>query len=657
MPRTPMWTPDPDDVARAHITEFARFAADRTGREFADYDALWHWSVEDVSGFWRCVWDFFDIVADTGADGTVLANAVLANDVMPGAVWFPGVRLNYVDQVFRDRDADEIAVVELDETGRSAEVSWAQLQARVAAVAAVLRENGVGIGDRVVAYLPNTAEAVIAFLATASLGAIWSACGMDYAPAAALGRFTQLEPLVLLAADGYRNGGKLYDRTEAVTELRAALPTLRATIAVDRIGAASWPDTVAWADAIAGAHELTTTPVAFDHPLWVLFSSGTTGLPKGIVHGHGGVLLEHLKALSLQSDLGPGDRFWWYTTPSWMMWNFQVAGLLVGATIVCYDGSPAHPTPDALWQHAARLGVRLLGTSPAYLSACAKAGVRPGTDHDLSTLRTLGVTGSTLPAPSYRWIAENVGAHVQIASISGGTDVVTAFVGSAPNVPVWSGEISAPFLGVALDAFDEQGHSLHGEVGELVITKPMPSMPVMFWNDPDGTRYRDAYFDTFPGIWRHGDWVTITDRGSVIMHGRSDATLNRNGIRMGSADIYEAVEQLPEVTEAMVIGVDEADGGYWMPLFVTLSPGSELDDALRARIRSAIREHASPRHVPDEVLAAPGIPHTRTGKKLEVPVKRLLQGSLSGATFDPGSVDDPSLIDWFLEVGEQHRAP
>jgi acetoacetyl-CoA synthetase len=303
------------------------------------------------------------------------------------------------------------------------------------------------------------------------------------------------------------------------------------------------------------------------------------------------------------------------------------------------------------------LGVRLLGTSPAYLSACAKAGVRPGTDHDLSTLRTLGVTGSTLPAPSYRWIAENVGAHVQIASISGGTDVVTAFVGSAPNVPVWSGEISAPFLGVALDAFDEQGHSLHGEVGELVITKPMPSMPVMFWNDPDGTRYRDAYFDTFPGIWRHGDWVTITDRGSVIMHGRSDATLNRNGIRMGSADIYEAVEQLPEVTEAMVIGVDEADGGYWMPLFVTLSPGSELDDALRARIRSAIREHASPRHVPDEVLAAPGIPHTRTGKKLEVPVKRLLQGSLSGATFDPGSVDDPSLIDWFLEVGEQHRAP
>jgi acetoacetyl-CoA synthetase len=386
-----------------------------------------------------------------------------------------------------------------------------------------------------------------------------------------------------------------------------------------------------------------------------LFSSGTTGLPKGIVHGHGGVLLEHLKAVALQSDLGAGDVFWWYTTPSWMMWNFQVAGLLAGATIVCYDGSPAYPQTDAVWALAADLRVTFLGTSPAYLAACAKADVRPGRDHDLSALRTVGVTGSTLPTPSFHWVAENVGARVQVASISGGTDVVTAFCGGAPNVPVWAGEISAAYLGVAMDAFDEAGRSVRDEVGELVVTKPMPSMPVMFWNDPDGSRYREAYFDVFPGVWRHGDWVTITSRGTVEMHGRSDATLNRNGIRMGSADIYEAVEQLPEVVESMVIGIDEPDGGYWMPLFVTLADGVSLDEDLRARIRSAVREHASPRHVPGDVIEAPGIPHTRTGKKLEVPVKRLLTGSVTGAAFDAGSVDDPGLIDWFVAEGERHR--
>jgi acetoacetyl-CoA synthetase len=645
-----MWLPDPDAVAAAQITAFAKHAGDRAGREFPDYAALLAWSTDDIGAFWRCLWDYFDIVAEAGSD------TVLGTDAMPGAVWFPGARLNYVDQVFRDRPDDGVAVLELDETGAYRELSWAQLRQHVAAVAAALRELGVGVGDRVVGYLPNSAHAAVAFLATASIGAIWSACGMDYAPSAALGRFTQLEPVVLFAADGYRNGGKVYDRTDAVAQVRAELPSLRATIAVDRLGTARIPDARAWSEvAEGGSLDLAPIAVPFDHPLWVLFSSGTTGLPKGIVHGHGGVLLEHLKTLALQSDLRAGDRFWWYTTPSWMMWNFQLAGLLVGATIVCYDGSPAYPTPDALWQHAARLGVRLLGTSPAYLSACSSAGVHPAADHDLTRLRTLGVTGSTLPAASYHWVAENVGAQVQIASITGGTDVVTAFAGSAPTVPVWAGEISAACLGVALDAFDEQGRSVRDQVGELVITKPMPSMPVRFWNDPDAARYREAYFGTFPGVWRHGDWVTMTARGTVIMHGRSDATLNRNGIRMGSADIYAAVEQIPEITEALVIGVDEADGGYWMPLFVTLRPGAALNDELRARIRTAIREHASPRHVPDEVYAAPGIPHTRTGKKLEVPVKRILQGGATEGAFDAGSVDEPELISWFQDVGQRHR--
>ncbi|HEY2298650.1 MAG TPA: acetoacetate--CoA ligase [Jatrophihabitans sp.] len=589
------------------------------------------------------------MLAETGSE------TVLADDSMPGASWFPGARLNYVDQVFRERDPSVVAVLERDESGPARDITWEHLRQSVASVADVLRAHGVGVGDRVVAYLPNSVEAVVAFLATASVGAIWSACGMDYAPSAALGRFAQLEPVVLFAADGYRNGGKRYDRTAAVAEVRAGLPSLRATIAVDRIGGAALPDSIDWAAATGRAAELTVTPVPFDHPLWVLFSSGTTGLPKGIVHGHGGVLLEHLKAIALQSDLGADDVFWWYTTPSWMMWNFQVAGLLVGATIVCYDGSPAFPATDAAWRLAAELGVTLLGTSPAYLSACAKAGVTPGRDHDLSALRTVGVTGSTLPTPLFHWIAQNVGPRVQIASITGGTDVVTAFAGGAPDVPVWAGEISTAFLGAAIDSFDANGDSVRDEVGELVVTRPMPSMPVMFWNDPDGSRYREAYFDTYPEVWRHGDFVTITAHGSVVMHGRSDATLNRNGIRMGSADIYEAVEQIPEITEAMVIGIDQADGSYWMPLFVTLEPGRALDDALKSRIRDAIRRHASPRHVPDDVFAAPGIPHTRTGKKLEVPVKRLLQGNVSGAAFDAGSVDDPALIDWYLEMGDQHR--
>ena len=646
---TPIWTPDPAAVESARITTFARFAEDRTGSSFPDYGALLRWSVDDLAGFWRCIWDYFDILAASTSD------TVLADDTMPGAVWFPGAELNFVDQVFRDRPADGIAIIEVDENGRHNELTWTQLRSQVAAFAATLRDQGVTLGDRVVAYLPNGVEAVVSFLATASIGAIWSACGMDYAPDAALGRFTQLEPIVFVTADGYRNGGKPYDRGEAVASIRAGLPTLRATVFANRMDQPRPVDSIAWDDAVSGVHELASTPVPFEHPLWVLFSSGTTGLPKGIVHGHGGVLLEHLKAVALQCDIGPGDRFWWYTTPSWMMWNFQVAGLLTGATIVCYDGSPAYPTTDAVWALAAQLGVTVLGTSPAYLSVCAKAEVRPGTDHDLSALRTLGVTGSTLPGRSYHWVAENVGSQVQLASISGGTDVVTAFAGGAPNVPVWPGEISTAWLGTALESFDEQGRSVRGEVGELVITRPMPSMPVKFWNDPDGTRYRDAYFDGFPGVWCHGDWVTLTDHGSVVMHGRSDATLNRNGIRMGSADIYEAVEPLAEITESMVVGIEEDDGGYWMPLFVTLSPGNELDDELIDRIRAAVRTHASPRHVPDEVIAAPGIPHTRTGKKLEVPIKRLMQGSLSDANFDPGSVDDPTLIDWYLDVGRRHR--
>ncbi len=635
----PQWEPTSTDIANARITDFAAFVERRVGTSLVDYPTLWQWSVDNIDEFWRSVWAYFEI-------GAPEPEVALASSEMPGAVWFPGTQLNYVDQVRRNARADRPAIIYSSEDGSDTELSWAELLRQTAALAATLRDLGVGAGDRVAGYLPNIPEAVVAFLATASIGAVWSACGQDYSAPAALTRLGQLEPSVLIAADGYRFGGKTHDRREEVAQLRAGLPTAHTTILVSRLEAPV-EGTLEWSAVTSGEHELRPVPVDFDHPLWIVFSSGTTGLPKGIVHGHGGVLLEHLKAIALHSDLGADDTFFWYTSPSWMMWNFQVAGLLVGATIVCYDGNPAFPRPDALWQIAARLRVTVLGTSPGYVLACAKAGVVPKTDHDLAALRTVGITGSTLPPSSSIWLRDNVGERVQVASISGGTDVVSAFIGGVPTVAVWPGELSVPFLGVALDAFDDNGNPVRNEVGELVVTAPMPSMPIRFWNDPDGHRYHDAYFDTYRGVWRHGDWITITERGSIIVHGRWDSTLNRNGIRMGSADIYQAVEGLPEITEALVIGAEQSDGGYWMPLFVVLADGVELDAALRDRIKSTIREQASPRHVPDEIIAAPGIPHTRTGKKLEVPLKRIFQGADASRIVDRNAVDAPELIDWY----------
>ncbi|MEV0342810.1 acetoacetate--CoA ligase [Nocardia sp. NPDC050713] len=640
----PQWVPTERDIADAEVTEFARFVAERTGVATSDYHSLWQWSVDDLAGFWRAVWEYFELGEIDGE--------VLASTEMPGAQWFPGTKLNYVDQVVRQARADRPAILAVGEDEPTREVSWIELIDATAAFARTLRELGVEPGDRVVGYLPNIPEAVIAFLATASLGAIWSACGQDYSPKAALDRLGQLEPTVLVTADGYRFGGKAHDKRADIAALQSGFESLRATVAVSRLGL-EVPDAMPWAEAVgtdnAGA-VIQTETVDFDHPLWIVFSSGTTGLPKGIVHGHGGVLLEHLKAIALQSDIGADDTFFWYTSPSWMMWNFQIAGLLVGATIVCYDGSPTYPAPDALWRIAAETRATVVGTSPGYVLACIKAGVVPRDEHDLSALRTVGITGSALPPSSALWLRDNVGEHVPVSSISGGTDVVSAFIGGVRTVPVWPGELSAPYLGVALDSFDPAGKPVRGEVGELVITAPMPSMPVSFWRDPDGKRYHDAYFDMFPGVWRHGDWITITDHGSIVVHGRSDSTLNRHGIRMGSADIYQSVERLPEITEALVIGAEQPDGGYWMPLFVVLAPGAELTDELRDRISSTIRTEVSPRHVPDEILVAPGIPHTRTGKKLEVPIKKLFQGAEAARVVERSAVDDPDLLDWYAKI-------
>jgi acetoacetyl-CoA synthetase len=626
----PQWQPTERDITDARVTDFARFVQQRTGASLTDYQSLWRWSVDDPAAFWGALWEYFELGAPP--------DRVLDDAEMPGAQWFPGVRLNYVDQVVRNARTDRPAILHVSEDGEVTELSWHELLGRTAAFAQTLRSHGVTAGDRVVGYLPNIPEAVIAFLATASIGAIWSACGQDYSAKAALDRLGQLEPVVLVTAEGYRYGGKSHDKRDDVATLQAGLPTLRATVLVSELTAEVDPD------------DLETAPVDFDHPLWILFSSGTTGLPKGIMHGHGGVVLEHLKAVALQSDIGTDDIFFWYTSPSWMMWNFQVAGLLVGATIVCYEGSPSYPRPDALWDIASRVGATVLGTSPGYVLGCVKAGAVPRTEHDLSALRTVGITGSSLPPSSSLWLRDNVGEHVQVASISGGTDVVSAFIGGVRTVPVWPGELSAPFLGVAMDAWDESGKPVRGEVGELVITKPMPSMPIAFWNDADGSRYRSAYFEMFPGVWRHGDWITITGHGSIIVHGRSDSTLNRHGIRMGSADIYQAVERLPEIAEALVIGAEQPDGGYWMPLFVVLADDAELTDELRDRIKQTIRDEVSPRHVPDEIIVAPGVPHTRTGKKLEVPIKKLFQGADPARIVEKSAVDDPALLDWYANL-------
>ncbi|MEU6356143.1 acetoacetate--CoA ligase [Streptomyces sp. NPDC047072] len=647
---TPFYTPDPQTAAASRIAEFAR----RQGIAPDDYAALHRWSVTDLEGFWSAVWEYFDVDADTPYE------RVLEEERMPGARWFPGATLNYAHHALRKVGDDDVAILALDETGSAYGVTGGRLRSQVASVAATLRELGVGQGDRVVGYLPNTPHAIVAFLAAASLGAVWSVCGQDYAPRAAADRFAQLEPTVLIAADGYLFNGTTHDRREATLELARTLPTLKATVLVDHVGlpglTANYPSLVLpWEDAAGRTEELACVPVPFDHPLWVVFSSGTTGLPKGIVHGHGGVLLEHLKTLGLHSDLGPGDRLLWYTTTHWMMWNLVASTLLTGATTCTYDGSPApFAQLDMLWELAARHRVTVFGTSPQYLLGMAKFGIDPSA-HDLSSIRVVGCTGSALPASAYPWVRQHVGERALLASISGGTDVVSGFAGSAPNTPVWAGELSAPHLGVALAAYDAEGMPVVGQVGELVVTRPMPSMPLYFWNDPDGTRYRDAYFASYPGVWRHGDWITVTEHGSVIIHGRSDSTLNRNGVRLGSADIHDVVERLPEIAEALVIGAEEPDGGYWMPLFVVPAAGVELDDALRDRIRDAIRTNASPRHVPDEILEVPGIPHTRTGKKLEVPVKRLLQGAPVEQVVNPATVDSPELIDYFAGLGAERR--
>jgi acetoacetyl-CoA synthetase len=649
---TPLWQPDPARAATSRIARFQDWAVVRYGAPAGDYAALHQWSVDDLDRFWTAVADWFDVRFSTPP------SRALADASMPGAVWFPGAQLNYAEHALRHGEdpanADVPAILHLDETDPEPRtLSWRELRQQVGSLAAELRRLGVRPGDRVGAYVPNVPQAAVALLATAAVGAVWTSCAPDFGARSVLDRFQQLEPVVLFAVDGYRYGGKVHDRSDVVAELRRELPSLRHVVHIPLLGTTAPDGALVWDELLATPQEPLFDQVPFDHPLWVLYSSGTTGLPKAIVQGHGGIVVEHLKQAGLHLDLGPEDRFFWYTSTGWMMWNFLLAGLLVGASIVTYDGSPGFPDTGAQWRIAERARVTVFGTSAAYVTACAKADVHPRRDLDLSRLRAIGTTGSPLPPDGFRWIYEQVDPDIWLASVSGGTDLCSCFVGGVPTLPVFLGEIQAPSLGAAVEAWDVHGKPVTGEVGELVCTRPIPSMPLRFWNDPDGTRLHDSYFDTFPGVWRHGDWITVTPRGTVVIHGRSDSTLNRQGVRMGSADIYEVVERLPQIRESLVIGLEQPDGGYWMPLFVVLADGATLDDSLRTAVRDSLREQLSPRHVPDEIIVVPVLPHTLTGKRLEVPIKRILSGTPLAEAVNPGSLDNPAALAPFLDLARR----
>jgi acetoacetyl-CoA synthetase len=622
---TPLWEPSSELVEAATLTRFMR------AQGFESYDELWRWSVDDVEGFWAAIWDFFELGERPGP--------VLASREMPGARWFPEVHLNYAERLFRGHDDAAPAILHASELRELATWTWGDLRRETARIRAGLAARGVGRGDRVVAYLPNIPETTAAFLATASLGAIWSSAAPEFGARSVVDRFAQIEPKVLLAVDGYRYGGRDFDRGAMVAAIAEDVGA-----PVVRLG---YLDGSGWEEGFLRDGPLEFERVPFDHPLWVLYSSGTTGLPKAIVQGQGGILLEHLKMLHLHIDLHAGDRLFWFTTTGWMMWNFLTSGLLTDAPIVLYDGNPGTPDLNRLWDLAAEAGVTTFGTSAGFLASCMKAGIEPAAGRDLSALNAVGSTGSPLSPEGFRWVYEHLGRDVWLFSTSGGTDLCTAFVGGCPLLPVYEGELQARQLGARIEAWDPEGRPLVGEVGELVVTEPMPSMPLYLWNDPDGERYREAYFETFPGVWRHGDWIEITERGTAIIHGRSDATINRGGVRMGTAEIYAAVLGVDEVVDALVVDLPR-DGEDWMPLFVVLREDAELTDELTAEIRRRIREDCSPRHVPNEVVAVREVPRTLSGKLLELPVKRILMGTPPDQAASRDSLANPEALDFFV---------
>jgi acetoacetyl-CoA synthetase len=638
-----LWEPSSERVAGATITRYATWLHQARGLSFESYDELRKWSVTDLDAFWTSIVEFFGIEFSVGGD------RVLASREMPGAEWFPGARVSFAEHVFRDKRDEDVAIRHASELRPLDQWTWGELRAQTAVIASGLRELGVGEGDRVVAYMPNIPETVAAFLACASIGATWSSAAPEFGARSVIDRFAQIEPKVLLAIDGYRYGGKDFDRRAIVEQIAGEIPSLERTVTFGYLQGDGWEDGFLG----PAQTELEFAQLAFDHPLWVLYSSGTTGLPKPIVHGQGGILIEQVKKMNLHLDAQAGDRVFWFSTTGWMMWNFLVGVLLTDASIVLFDGNPGHPDLSTLWDLADRAGITTFGTSAAFIASCMKVGVEPGAGRDLSALRAVGSTGSPLSPEGFRWIYDQLGSETWLFSTSGGTDMCTAFVGGVPTLPVYLGEIQARCLGASVESWDPDGKPLVGEVGELVITEPMPSMPIFFWGDEDGSRLRESYFDFYPGVWRHGDWIEITARGTAIIYGRSDSTINRGGVRMGTSEIYRAVLAVPEVLDALVVDVPRVGTDGWMPLFVVLAEGTVLSDELVGEIRRRVRQDCSPRHVPDEIRQIPAVPRTLSGKVLEVPVKRILTGTPVDAAASRESLANPEALDYFVALGAE----
>jgi acetoacetyl-CoA synthetase len=644
-----LWTPGAERIERANVTAFCRWLERERGLSFGDYLQLWRWSVEDLESFWGALWDFFEVEASTAY------RQVLGQRAMPGAQWFPGARLNYAQNVLRREREGGIALLHASESRPPEEVTWRELAGQVRILATQLRALGVRPGDRVVAWMPNIPHTVIAMLATTAIGAIWACCSPDFGERGVLDRFAQLSPAVLFCIDGYRYGGKPFDRRAELERILAGLPSVRHVIHLPYLDPTAAPprrDALTWAEVLdhprIDAGEFRFEQVSFDHPLWTLFSSGTTGLPKAIVHGHGGILLETRKNAVFHFDLHPGERLLFFTTTGWMLWNFLASTLATGAIPILYDGSPAYPAPDTLWKLAQDADATMLGASPTYVEQMARSGIVPRERYDLSRLRSISLAGSPATPAAMAWFYSNVKQDLWVANGSGGTDCCTGFVGGVPTLPVYAGEIQAPSLGVAVKAFNERGEAVIDEVGELVLTAPLPSMPVRFWNDPDNRRYRESYFEEFPGTWRHGDFFRINARGGCFVLGRSDATLNRYGVRIGTAEIYRTLAALPEVEDSLIVNLDLPGGGFFMPLFVKLAPGAVLEQAA-GKIRDTLRREYTSRHVPDKIIPVPLIPMTLTGKKMEVPVRRILLGMAPAKAANVSAMAEPRALDFFIE--------
>lgn len=655
-----LWTPSPGKVARANLTAFTEWLGHERGLHFSDYDALWRWSVTDLDGFWQAVWDH------CGVTSSAPYTRVLASRTMPGAQWFPGARLNYAENVLASERPGTDAVLACTETTPPAGVPWETFAGQVRVLATRLRALGVGPGDRVVSCMPNIPQTVIAMLATTSIGAIWASCSPDFGWRGVIDRFSQLTPKVMFCVDGYRYGGREFDRTTEMREIIAALGSLEHVVTLPylRPGRAEplvpgRPGGLTWDSMLdhppVPASEFVFEQVPFGHPLWILFSSGTTGLPKPIMHSHGGILLEQLKLQRFHLDLRAGDRMFFFTTSGWMMWNFLVSSLLLGVCPVLYDGNPAYPEPDVLWQVAQDARVCFFGASPSYVDLMIRSGIVPGEKYDLSPLRAIMLAGSPVSAACGAWFYRNVKRDLWLATGSGGTDVCSGFVGGVPTLPVYAGEIQARHLGVAAYAFNERGENIVGQVGELVITEPMPSMPVGFWGDADGSRYRESYFADFPGIWRQGDFFRVNARGGCFVLGRSDATLNRHGVRIGTAEVYAVLASIEDIEDALIVNLDLPGGGFYMPLFVTLADGRVLDDTVRQKIRDRLRQEYTPRHVPDRIIQVHQIPATFTGKKMEVPVRKILLGVAPEEAANVNAMANPDSLDDFVSYARTQQ--